>query len=606
METQAPRIKQLEATVAERIAAGEVIERPASVVKELVENSIDAGATEIQILVHDGGKALIEVLDNGHGIAAEDLALALERHATSKLTSLADFESLQTLGFRGEALPSIAAVSDLSILSRQHDQAFEVRAQGARQVSAVTFGHFLGSPHGTRIQARGLFSQVPARLKFLKSQGAEVAQISEWLERLALAHPTIGFKLLSDDRVVLTLRPESEQSRVQAVLSPKEVFPIITRSSDQSYQGFSIRLHWLQGLSTPQTRKLMQVVNGRALRDRLLQQALIMPFRQTLLPGQFPALALYIDINPSEIDVNVHPTKTEIRFLDSRKIFHAVESLVSNMILQEGAPGFVPERLASSGLFGGVYRAQENTAPLPFAQPQAPLPTPMLGFGGRMVAPAPAPVTNAEGTTSPTNSPLQGARYSGTLFQTYLLFELPGELVLIDQHAAHERIRYESLKSRVLEKKQKAQVQALLIPEAVHLQDDWNGGRLESKLPLLADLGFEAELFSEDTLLFRGVPSDWGTDSLRPRLKNLVDRLLHLEPGTSQPLAMDETLFEALASEACHSAVRAGDRLQPEQAQSLADELFQCQQPWNCPHGRPTVVRVPEGRFEEWFHRRVP
>ncbi|MGZ3699864.1 MAG: DNA mismatch repair endonuclease MutL, partial [Bdellovibrionota bacterium] len=345
------RVKLLDPVVAERIAAGEVIERPSSVVKELVENSIDAGATEIAVVLSDGGKGLIEILDNGHGMQPEDLAICVQRHATSKLSSLQDLEKILTLGFRGEALPSIAAVSEMSILSRAQgaETAYEIREASARAVNprpeAVTFGHFLNSPHGTRIRAAGLFSQVPARLKFLKSQGAEVSQVREWLERLALAHPKIGFRLVSDDRTVLTLKPQTEVERVRAILADGEDFPIVSAESERNGfqdRGLTVRAHWVQGLSTPQTRRLVQVVNGRAVRDRMLQQALLAPFRQALLPGQFPAVALFIEISPAAIDVNVHPTKTELRFLDSRKVFHEVERLVDSLIAKHGAAGYTP------------------------------------------------------------------------------------------------------------------------------------------------------------------------------------------------------------------------------------------------------------------------
>ena len=286
------RVQILDPQVAERIAAGEVIERPASVVKELVENSLDAGATEIAVNLEEGGKSLIEVLDNGHGMTPEDLSLCIQRHATSKLRTLDDLERILSLGFRGEALPSITAVSDVSLLScsKNSDTTFQLNLKSmasAPKPEAVTFGHFLNSPHGTRIQARGLFSQVPARLKFLKSQNAEVAQVREWIERLALAHPATGFRLTSDGRTLLNLRPQTESERIRTLLGDGDDFPIVFATEETSAQ-LKIRAHWLQGLSTPQTRKLIQVVNGRSVRDRMLQQAMLAPFRQVLFQASFP------------------------------------------------------------------------------------------------------------------------------------------------------------------------------------------------------------------------------------------------------------------------------------------------------------------------------
>lgn len=474
--TRPPKIRVLDPHVAERIAAGEVIERPASVIKELIENSLDAGATEIAVILEDGGKGLIEVIDNGHGMDRDDLAVALKRHATSKLTSLDDLEKISTLGFRGEALPSVAAVSDLSLLSRakgENASAYELSPQDSAR--AVTFGHFLGSPHGTRIQARGLFSQIPARLKFLKSQNAEVGQVREWIERLALAHPRVSFRLVSGDRTVLTLKAQSETDRVRAILADGEDYPVVTAQSetDATGMGLNVRVHWLQGLSTPQTRKLVQVVNGRALRDKVLQQALLSPFRQALLPGQFPAAALFIEINPAQIDVNVHPTKTEVRFLESRKVFHAVQSLVESMIVRNGAPAYVPTQISGfvPGNNSGGFAPASATSPLWTARESAPFEQTSLYLNPNRLPEERSQRESNEGHSissgpTPAPHPLSSGRLAGLLFNTYFVYELQGELALVDQHAADERIRYERLRRRVLEKKS-SDSQALLLPEAV-------------------------------------------------------------------------------------------------------------------------------------------
>jgi DNA mismatch repair protein MutL len=590
--THRARVSVLPPLVAERIAAGEVIERPSSVVKELVENALDAGATEIAVVLEDGGRSLIEVLDNGHGMDREDLALSVLRHATSKLREVEDLDRIRTLGFRGEALPSIAAVSELSIVSRAKDaeRAHELRMEDqAAQVEPVTFGHFLGSANGTRIRARGLFSQMPARLKFLKSQAAEVGHVREWIERLALAHPAAGFRLVSDDRTILSLRPQEEAARVRAVLADGNDFPVVTAEAG----GF--RVHWLQGLSTPQKRKLVQVVNGRAVRDRLLQQALLGPFRQALLPGQFPAVALFAELDPATIDVNVHPTKTELRFLESGKVFRAVQSLIEELIGRHGAPAYAGGAAASAPYPVAVQPSFQpafgNPAAWPAREPSwTSAPAPRSGS-------ATAPETRSETGDLPAGHPFTASRFKGIAFATYLMFDLGDELGLVDQHAAHERVRYEKLKKRSL-----GGAQALLIPEVVHFPAE-ERPLVESRLAWLGRLGFEAELFGETSAVFRSVPSEWGTDQLRVRLKNLLDRLL--APETQGALALDETLFEALASEACHSSVRAGDRLEPAEALALVDQLFACSHPWNCPHGRPTVARIPRARFEEWFQRRV-
>lgn len=610
------QVRLLPPAVAERIAAGEVIERPASVVKELVENAIDAGATEVTVLLEDGGKGLIEVLDNGSGMPPADLSLCIERHATSKLQTLDDLERILTLGFRGEALPSIAAVTELSLLSRPRDGSdahiLKVGAIGTRAApEPTTFGTFLGSPHGTRIQARGIFSQVPARLKFLKSQGAEVAQTRDWIERLAIAHPEVGFRLVSDGRPILTLRVEDEVSRVRSILADGDDYPIVSASSnlgahDRSAGAFHVRAHWLQGSSSPNSRRVLQIVNGRAVRDRMLQQALLAPFRQALLPGQYPALALYIDCDPAILDVNVHPTKTELRFLDSRQVFRAVQSLIDSLIMKAGAPAFAASESSGLGEWTPASTGSWTPTPAPY------MPAHTAAFEFRAPMPSRTPATSEEAFTpgagghtasSAFACPVLPSQYVGAIFNTYLAYDLGEELVLIDQHAAHERVRFEKLRAQVLAADPAGPPrQALLIPEAARFRAE-DRALAESRLAWFTRLGFEVEVFGDDTLLFRAVPSAWGQVSLRARLLNLVERVLDAELASDA--ALDEALFEKLASEACHSAVRAGDRLEPEEAKRLVDELFTCSHPWNCPHGRPTLVKVPKARFEEWFQRRV-
>jgi DNA mismatch repair protein MutL len=628
------RIQVLPPAVAERIAAGEVIERPASVVKELVENSIDAGATEIQIALVDGGKQLIEVLDNGQGMSADDLRLCIQRHATSKLKTLADLEKIMSLGFRGEALPSVAAVSELEILSRAKDSDLppgtsnELRPAAPGVVRSpkelegdlkkVTFGHFMNHPHGTRIRASGLFSQVPARLKFLKSQAAEVSQVREWIERIALAHPSVSFKILSDGRTLLNLRAQDEPSRVQAILSDSDSHPLIFAESD--HVEFKIRTYWFQGLSIPSSKKLLQVINGRSVRDKLLQQAIMSSFRQALLPGQFPAVALYLEVSPDLLDVNVHPTKTEVRFLNSRAIFHAVDKLIESSLTKHGAPayasGAAPAAWTSSfGRNSGNFASSNSTSGAEetsrHQQNQVLNLWTLAEQGAQDVAIQEGggdPSHPGSGFAPYTAHPLTHASFVGSLFGTYFIFDDKHEMVLVDQHAAHERIRYEKLKKRVIQRAEAASFgsQTLLVPEAVRFPGE-DRAQLEIRLPLLLDLGFDAELFSEDTLLVRSVPAEWGTIEIPARLKSLVERLIALEevPTRQRELLWDENLFEKLASEACHSAIRAGDRVDTFQALEIVKQLFQCEHPWNCPHGRPTVVRVARGKLEEWFLRKV-
>ncbi|MBI2711363.1 MAG: DNA mismatch repair endonuclease MutL [Bdellovibrio sp.] len=646
----ANRIHRLPPGLAEKIAAGEVIERPASVVKELLENSLDAGATEVQVTLEEGGKNLIEILDNGSGMNAEDLALCIERHATSKLKTLEDLEKIQTLGFRGEALPSVAAVSDLSILSRGLDEelAYELRVgdgitheQGKGQVRRVTFGHFLHSAHGTRIRASSLFATLPARLKFLKSSSAEVAAVREWMERLALAYPHVGFRLFSNERTVLDLRPQSEADRARQILSDGEDFPICSAHSEQDGMrdlGLQIRIHWLQGLSAGSSKKLVQVVNQRAIKDRLLQQAVLAPFRQLLLPGQYPAVAVLIQVNPAAIDVNVHPTKSEIRFLDSRKVFSTIHELVRKMVLEKGAPAIprfspsltsqnqtaekIPQEFFPPTKTAEPVRHEQETGK--FASEETftrtstyeSVPTERRLYWEETAqkleaseaAPSRAPVLE-----KPLSEPFpREGRLIGSLFHTYFLMETGDTVLLVDQHAAHERVRYELLKKRLLQKDSNSDgivSQTLLIPEPIRVPPE-SLEVLERKIPELSQLGFSVELLGSDSLIFKAVPADWGNREVKARLRNLVDRCVQdkedqcsnsLEPSS----LVDATLFEGLASQACHSSVRAGEPLEKEEMETLYQDLLKCEHPWNCPHGRPTLVKLSKSKIEEWFQRRV-
>ncbi len=615
------RIARLSPRVAEQIAAGEVIERPASVVKELLENSLDAGATEVQVTLKDGGRSLIEVLDNGSGIEPDDLPLALERHATSKLRAIDDLERLHTLGFRGEALASIGAVSRLEITSRTKDSSTAHRIEldhSTRELSKataepVTFGHFLGNSHGTRIRSEGLFSQIPARLKFLKSAASELSLIRDWMERLALSHPEVAFRLQNEDRTVLNLRPQSEEDRIRAIVADGEDYPIRRIEVDRA--GLKLKAYWVQGMSLPHSRSLIQLVNGRVLRDRVLQQAMMQPFRQSLLPGKFPALVAYVELDPREMDVNVHPTKSEIRFLDSRRIFTAFDEALGMLIRTHGAVAYVGGApsfgtapslaTASSGsaAAGDVpyfSSHQTTTASFDFT------PGALVSDRASSTANTPGIGGSDAGVQHPALAAFRPEAYLGVLFRTFLAFDLGDELGLIDQHAAHERIRYELLKSRALRRAQSSDVQDLLIPEVVRFEEAAQE-KLEKRLPVLARLGFETEVFGPGQILVRSIPPEWGNLDLRTRLKNLVERLLALDESdaTSEQLFLDERLFEKLASEACRSSVRAGDKMDAWGARALLEQLSRCEHPWNCPHGRPTTARVPRSRFEEWFQRIV-
>ncbi len=580
------KIGILPSLLAERIAAGEVIERPASVVKELCENALDAGATSLEVQLNRGGTDLIEVIDNGSGMAREDLEICIGRHATSKIREFEDLGRLDTLGFRGEALPSIASVSDLSIASRLAgtNSTHEIRLSqsSASRVPSEQIANiaFSGSPHGSRVRVASLFSQVPARLKFLKSAGAESNAVREILERLALTHPETRFRLKSDDRTLLDLPAESLRDRAVRMLADDNPFEVKTFELKGRY---AIEIIWLKGLSLPHTRSLYQIVNGRAVRDRTLQSAILNPLKQSFLPGNYPACVVKLDLPADELDVNVHPAKTEIRFLESGKIFALCSAAFERLLGEDRIPA--PD--ASSFR---LHASFPPTSSLMTASPSAHFAgyTPLLDLSG----------ASPEAPSFLDETPI--GDYRGVLFSTYFVFEKGDDLTLIDQHAAHERIRYEQLKSRIL-RRESVETQTLLVPEVIKFPSD-RIQELKSRLDLLHSIGFDVEVFSEESILFRSIPAIWGNRMLTERLRNLLERLLsaNLDAGN---VVWDETLFEKIAMEACRSSFKAGDVVETASALDLTRKLFQCEHPGNCPHGRPTSIRISKTKVEEWFNR---
>jgi DNA mismatch repair protein MutL len=596
-ENTLKKIQILPPLVAERIAAGEVIERPSSVVKELVENSIDAGATQIEVRLQKGGCDLIEVIDNGNGMSSEDLELSVCRHATSKISKFEDLSHLVSLGFRGEALPSIAAVASLKITSKTKGfETFEVAVEHTAPKRAearrVPNYNFLGSEHGTRITVTSLFSQIPARLKFLKSAGAETSAVREIIERLALTHPEIAFSLTSDDRKSISLPSETLQKRAERMLSDDNPFELLHTKLEGAW---GIEVIWLKGLSQPHTRSIFQIVNGRALRDRIVQQAILSPLRQSFLPGNFPSLVVKLDIPADEIDVNAHPTKSEIRFLDSKKIFAlchaAIERLLANSTPTESELSSVMNPIYSQGSY-------PHYNPTPAMGHYHPSHQPELGGFTQPNFNQDAVPSNIENDFNFDTTPY--GQYKGIWFSTYLVFEQNEEILLIDQHAAHERIRYEKLKNRVLNR-EKVEEQELLVPEVIKMDAD-KVFQLREKLPLLQSMGFDCEAFSEESILVRSIPAVWGMNHLTLRLKNLLERL---NENTGDHPVWDETLFEKVAMEACRSSFKAGDHMNEWSAIDLTKKLMQCEHPGNCPHGRVTFIKISRNKVDEWFNRKL-
>ena len=556
-------IRILSAQLASRIAAGEVVERPASAVKELIENALDAWASRIDIHIEEDGTRLIRVVDNGCGMDQDDVLLCIERHATSKLGEDSRLEAISTLGFRGEALPSIAAVSRLTILSRTCEAVAGTRAElryGLLHDISET-----GCACGTVIELRNLFASIPARRKFLKSKRTELAQIEEVICSQALACPEVAWSLHVDERSILELPLASLEQRLRAIYRwPNQELLQVEADGSPAVRG------WLLPSGTT-TGLLRLCVNRRPVQDRMLRHAVAEGMQGLLMRGQQPAGALLLDLPPEEVDINVHPAKREIRFRHSGEVHQAVKKAVADAVRQQ------QEELRARLFL--VPRTAEPVLPPPLVQVAEPLPPPAQYRS--TFAPVNCPVALLE----PERSSL---RLIGQLADLYLLCELDGQLVVIDQHAAHERIIYQQLKEN---QQQPASKQALLFPVTVELKPEQTD-LLEQEQEAVAALGLEAEFFGGMTWLVTTLPA--AAADLPPQ-----EVLTDLLEGLARPEYMDKQL----ASLACKAAVKAGKRLQSEEMLHLLAQMGGCEAFSHCPHGRPVLKIFSRQELEKWFKR---
>ena len=659
------KIKILPEILSNKIAAGEVVERPASVVKELVENALDADSSRIMIDIEKGGRSMIRVSDNGSGMGRDDALLALERYATSKIYQDQDLFRINTLGFRGEALPSIASVSRFTLVSRDQsaDAGTEICVEGGKinNVSEI------GAPKGTMITIRQLFFNTPARRKFLKTIGTEMGHIADKVGNIALGHPGVQFRLSHNEKIVKDWPTTAEPlDRVVDVLGGdlKNALHAIKFQNDAvSLSGW---------ISSPRTtrrtsRGLFIYVNGRFVRDRIIQHALFEGFAQRLVKGQFPVAALFITVPFDEVDVNVHPTKNEVRFARQRDIHEAVRQAVSQALFgadqsswatrktfkheESGRQGRVaetgvkefglrpvgayapegrrpPARRSNKGLrpggnteggmgkveFGrrnvesgmrdgefGIKQADDRF------QPESP---DTDVFRERDFPDEPAtrnlqpPMHNPQRTTPNEQAAIwQKKRFGdmriiGQLHNTYIVCEADAGLILIDQHAAHERILFERFKTSAADAPKAAQ--RLLVPESVELGYR-EAGVLEKIISDLAALGLDIEPFGGNTFLIKSVPSLLAEREVKPLLVEIVEKIVEI--GTSSGLA--ELLAECRMVMACHGAIRANQALSEAQINGLLAQLDECQNPSHCPHGRPTWIRWDIQTLERSFKRIV-
>ena len=592
-------IRQLPPVVVNRIAAGEVIERPAAAVKELVENAIDAGATRIEVGLREGGQALIAVRDNGAGMTRDELSLAVERHCTSKLPD-DDVLHIAMLGFRGEALPSIGAVSRLSITSRPPDSAnaWEITVEAGTKHAPAPAAY----PLGTRVEVRDLFFATPARLKFLKSPRSERDQAVDMVKRLAMAYPAIAFTVIGDDERVLLRLPSagSREARLAALLGrdfAENSIPVMAER-----QGF--RLSGLIGLPTlnrglPRDQYL--VVNGRPVRDKLLVGAVRGAYQDVLARDRHPVVALFLDGPAAEIDVNVHPAKAEIRFRDAGLIRGLIVGALRHALGSAGqrASTTVAD-LALAAFRPGSGIAGDAAAMPRFAFPPNSPPLGLAEAGNRFLMPGEAATTEppalaAAASPDAADAPLGAAR--AQLHGTYILAETAGGIVLVDQHAAHERLVYERMKEQLA--RHGVARQSLLLPEIVEL-DPALATRLAARAAELAEFGLVLEPFGTGAVIVREVPALVPGLDVRSLIRDLADELA--EWGDA--LALKERVEHVCGTLACHSSVRAGRRLAPAEMDALLRQMEATPNSGQCNHGRPTYVTLALSDIERLFGRR--
>jgi len=568
------RIHVLDDLMINRIAAGEVVERPASVVKELVENSLDAGARAVEVAVEAGGKRSIRVIDDGRGMDRDDALLALERHATSKFSSLDDLTRIRTLGFRGEALPSIAAVSRFTLrTAEEQGNGTEVEVHGGR-IRAV---RELAAPRGTRVSVERLFANVPARRKFLRSEATELAHVVRLVTRYALANPALRFVLRSGERLLIDAPPAGDLRERVARLWGRDHAARLTAFALGRGE---LRIHGLAGRPSdalPRRDAQHLFVNGRLVQDRVLTHAIQEAYGNTMPRGRFPAAVLFVELPPGEVDVNVHPQKTEVRFRRSAEVHDAVRDAVAGSL---AAPANVP-RL-------GELRPSSQGFPVPAAE--ATFRPSAEQF--RVAEPGVRETPPLQADDGPRAVPLAQYRDS------YIVAQDDQGLLLVDQHAAHERVLFERYLREAEENR--VEVQSLMFPRAVELAPE-ERVLLEHEADEFRRLGFVIEPFGGGTVRIAGVPA------LAAKLdaEALLRELLGEATGTRSATAGVPSLrLKLVTTAACHAAIKVNHPLGRPAMQGLLEDLYRTVNPTTCPHGRPAVFRLTLDEIERAFRRR--
>lgn len=591
------RIKILPEQLTNKIAAGEVVERPASVVKELVENALDAGCGEVVVEIESGGKRLIKITDDGCGMSREDALLSLERHATSKIASDSDLFKLDTLGFRGEALPSIASVSRFTLASRERGriEGTEIYAEGGRikEVKAC------GMAEGTVVQVRNLFFNTPARLKFMKSNETEAGHVGDLLTRLAVSRPGIRFTFLNDGKTVFRALNGDLKNRVSGLLGgalAANLYPVESAPGEMTVHGLIAKPECSR--SAPSA--IFTYINGRFIRDRVVQHAILQSYRNFLEKGRYPVVVLFIQVPPGEVDVNVHPTKHEVRFREQGMVHDAIQAAVERVLRGTPwvkTPGTSPSPFADAGEASSVNEARvaavretlANYRPVQPARPLFPVPPP--------ARPEPEPAAVEEKVaTGGLGGYFSSLTIIGQFNAAYIVCQEGTDLLLVDQHAAHERVAFERLKGEFAQGG--VESQGLLFPETVELSFR-EAAALGENLGEITRLGYELENFGGNTWLLKGVPRLLAGAGYLRTLRDILEEVQSLGKSRS----FTDALEDILARIACHSVVRGVHPLTSREIHTLFNQMDATDFSSNCPHGRPVYRKISLGEIERMFKR---
>jgi len=570
------RIRLLSEHVANQIAAGEVVERPASVVKELLENALDADAQRITVTIKAGGRSAVIVNDDGFGMSRDDALLALERHATSKITTAEDLHSIRSLGFRGEAVPSIAAVSRFTLTSRERGAlaGTQIEIAGGKILSV----NDVGTAEGTTVEVRNLFFNLPARRKFLRSEQTETAHIEHIVTLCALAHPAVAFRLVVDERTRFDLAPATDLAGRLRELYGHQLVAQLLPLEGQGIHGFVGK----PGISRADRSQQHIFVNGRPVESKGINYALMEGYHTGLMKGRFPVTFLFIEIDPAAVDVNIHPAKREVRFRDEYAVRQSVIDVVRQALAPAG-PTFQPVTNV------GWPTASKNE-PLDYSSPfSSEVAVPVnRSYEQTSLPVAPAEVQTEEGRW----------RVLGVIGQLYVLIESPEGLVLMDQHAAHERVLFEQMLRELTV--ESAPSQKLLLPVTLELEAR-DADFLRGNLKTLHKLGLGVSEFGERTFLIDAVPPYFQLDNLAQTFRDIVDELRQ----TGEQVHARRLGEDKIATTVCRHAVKAHDPLRGEELRGLLEQLHRCDLPYTCPHGRPTLIQMSYAELEKKFGRKV-